>query len=124
MVDSNAAAYSTAPSADPKAKTTKTYHFTADGVVAWGQVWYRGQEVHVDTTSDHYKATLDKDGKSWLDLSVRDQIARWGEQKIAAGEWPGKALDEIEDDIMADPSLSADDKAFLADEVKKKTAAK
>lgn len=51
-------------------------HFVKDGATAFGTVWYAGQEVEVDRSSDAFRSTLDRNGDSWLDKSEEDRLSR------------------------------------------------
>ncbi|SDB95408.1 endo alpha-1,4 polygalactosaminidase [Microbacterium enclense] len=69
---------------------------------AWassGTLLHRGQTVTV--TANHYEATKDRFGESWLDYSEEEQEARWGEVRFRDGAAP--------DDVNAwdnDPGLA------------------
>lgn len=60
-------------------------HFVADGLTAFGQVWYRGQELAIGP--DHPRWT---EALGWITLDRYGQIERWGEQKFDFGPWPGR----------------------------------
>jgi hypothetical protein len=60
-------------------------HFIADGLTAFGQVWYRGQELAIGPDHPRWKEARD-----WITLSRFDQAERWGEQKFDFGPWPGR----------------------------------
>lgn len=69
-------------------------HFLEDGFTAWGQVWYRGQEVEIAVPSKHYDLTKGIDGVSWLDdllgpQNEMRQARRWGRVMFREGPWPG-----------------------------------
>jgi hypothetical protein len=67
-------------------------HFLEDGFTAFGQVWYRGQEVEVAAGSQQYRDTCDRFGRSWLELRNDEfaQADRWGKVMFRSGPWPGK----------------------------------
>jgi hypothetical protein len=71
-----------------------TIHFVADGLTAFNNVWYKGQELSVEVGSDQYTETLDKEGNSWLLLDEFDQIDRWDEVKFRPGPWRGLPMGE------------------------------
>lgn len=75
-------------------------HFLEDGFTAFGQVWYRGQELEVAKPSKHYDLTVDRTGASWLDLvgpaGEMEQARRYGRIMFRAGPWPGDSHDDPE----------------------------
>jgi hypothetical protein len=60
-------------------------HFIADGLTAFGQVWYRGQELAIGPQHPRWTEAL-----SWITMNRWQQIDRWGEQKFDFGPWPGR----------------------------------
>lgn len=60
-------------------------HFVADGLTAFGQVWYRGQELEIGPSHPRWNEAL-----GWITLSRYQQVERWGEQKFDFGPWPGR----------------------------------
>lgn len=60
-------------------------HFVADGLTAFGQVWYRGQELAIGPDHPRWAEAL-----GWITLGRFEQIERWGEQKFDFGPWPGR----------------------------------
>lgn len=72
-------------------------HFLEDGLTALGQVWYRGQELEFAPDSRAYRDTLDRTGRSWLDLRHDEaaQSDRWGKVMFRPGPWPGKSLLDV-----------------------------
>jgi hypothetical protein len=60
-------------------------HFVADGLTAFGQVWYRGQELEIGPGHPRWGEAL-----GWITLSKFQQIERWGAQKFDFGPWPGR----------------------------------
>lgn len=60
-------------------------HFVADGLTAFGQVWYRGQELAIGPTHPRWKEAV-----GWITLTRFQQVDRWGEQKFDFGPWPGR----------------------------------
>jgi hypothetical protein len=69
-------------------------HFVEDGHTAFGQVWYRGQELLVKKDSDQFKQTLtdpEDASTTWLALDEYGQIRRWGRRVFRPGAWPGQS---------------------------------
>lgn len=66
-------------------------HFLEDGFSAFAVVWYRGQELEIVKGSRSYKATLDRNGQSWLDLvdNEYEQVKRFGKVMFRKGPWFG-----------------------------------
>jgi hypothetical protein len=60
-------------------------HFVADGLTAFGQVWYRGQELAIGPDHPRWPEAL-----GWITLDRYGQADRWGEQKFDFGPWPGR----------------------------------
>lgn len=60
-------------------------HFTEDGLTAFGQVWYRGQELEIGP--DHPRWP---EARGWITLSRSQQAERWGRQFFEHGPWPGR----------------------------------
>jgi hypothetical protein len=60
-------------------------HFVADGFTAFGQVWFRGQEMEIGP--DHPRWA---EARRWITLSRFEQVERYGEQKFDFGPWPGR----------------------------------
>lgn len=81
---------------------TIIFHVLIDGVTAFGNVWYRGQEIEVEKGTAAYKRTLDKHGNSWLDIvgDEHAQYARWGERKFGAGTFRPLPGEKFEDDLV------------------------
>lgn len=80
------------------------FHVLKDGFTAFGDVWYRGQEIEVEVGTAAYKRTLDKHGNSWLDL-VDDEHAqydRWRERRIAPGEFRPLPGEKFEDELVSE----------------------
>ena len=60
-------------------------HFVADGLTAFGQVWYRGQELAIGPSHPRWGEAV-----GWITLTRFQQVDRWGEQKFDFGPWPGR----------------------------------
>jgi len=69
----------------PAEGETMLIHFVADGLTAFGQVWYRGQELEIGPAHPRWSEAL-----NWITLSRFEQAERWGEQKFDHGPWPGR----------------------------------
>lgn len=63
-------------------------HFIADGFTSNYRNFYKGQEVTFGPEA--YEETVDRLGRSWLDLSEEEQWDRFGEVKFRKGPWPGR----------------------------------
>lgn len=50
------------------------------------RVLFRGETFEVSPAE--YEATIDRLGRSWLDLTPEEQVARWGMQKFGTGPAP------------------------------------
>lgn len=81
---------------------TIVFHVLIDGVTAFGNVWYRGQEIEIEKGTAAYKRTLDKHGNSWLDIigDEHAQYARWGERKFGVGTFRPLPGEKFEDDLV------------------------
>ena len=67
-------------------------HFVEDGFTAFGQVWYRGQELDIPVD--------DPRAQGWLSAVSDDaeQMRRWGRVYFRPGPWPGAAWsDELDE---------------------------
>lgn len=66
-------------------------HIVEDGFTASGAVWMRGQELEFKKDTPEYRDTLDRNGKSWLDLLGDDaaQMEMFGKVMFRPGPWPG-----------------------------------
>ena len=69
----------------PPAGESVLIHFVADGLTAFGQVWYRGQELEIGPAHPRWP-----EARGWITLSRFQQVERWGEQKFDFGPWPGR----------------------------------
>lgn len=67
-------------------------HFLQDGFTAFGTVWFRGQEVELAVGGDAYKQTLNRAGRSWLELrdDTGAQMRMYGREMFRTGPWPGE----------------------------------
>lgn len=60
-------------------------HFVADGFTAFGQVWFRGQEMEIGPGHPRWA-----EARRWITLNRFEQVDRYGEQKFDFGPWPGR----------------------------------
>jgi hypothetical protein len=60
-------------------------HFVADGLTAFGKVWYRGQELEIGPSHPRWAEAV-----RWITLTRYEQVDRYGEQKFEQGPWPGR----------------------------------
>lgn len=74
------------PKIEPE--STIFIHFLKDGVCAFGNIWMAGQELELERDSDEFRSSLDRNGKSWLDFTDKDQKTVWGEIRFGRGESP------------------------------------
>lgn len=98
-------------------------HFVEDGLIAQGQVWYRGQELEFEVGGEAYEQTKDKNGQSWLDLldDIDGQYERWGKQYIKRGPWRGKRWGDIS--TLTDPEdIAAAQRAANAERARNRAA--
>lgn len=72
-------------------------HFVAHGFTAQGQIWQRGQEVEFEVGGEAFKQTLDRNGKSWLDVAddAEEQYRRWGQEFFRPGPWKGRPFADV-----------------------------
>lgn len=63
-------------------------HFLEDGFTAFSQVWYRGQELEI--TPEMRESTIDRAGKTWIDMDDSEQFERFERVMFRLGPWPGK----------------------------------
>jgi hypothetical protein len=96
-------------------------HFVADGFLAFGQTWYRGQELEIVSGSPQHQLTFDRLGNSWLDLDLDAQFERWSEEKFRPGLWRGKKWGDVS--TLSDPDEIADMERAAAAESKRRRAA-
>lgn len=77
-------------------------HFVEDGLTAFGTVWHKGQELKMRSIQEDgtytgdidFMRTVDRNGKSWMDLDENAQTARWSKVFFRAGPWPGKPSED------------------------------
>ena len=92
------------------------FHMLDDGFIFNGQVTYRGQEFEVEVGSQAYKQTLDRTGRSWLDLidDIDAQFDRWGMARFGPGPWRGRRKATVKD-IPSDLKTEAERTQWLLD---------
>jgi hypothetical protein len=81
------------PKADPATAKGEVVqiHILNDGFTAFAKIWYQGETISVERGSPEWQQTVDKTGRSWLDMSVEEQLARYdGVQQFGFGPWPGQ----------------------------------
>jgi hypothetical protein len=59
-------------------------HLLIDGFTAFGNVWYRGQEMELWPGHPRWS-----EAQSWITLDTAGQYARFGRQVFGNGPWPG-----------------------------------
>jgi len=76
-------------------------HFVKDGFIAFGQTWYRGQELEFAVGSAAHEKTKDRNGKSWVDMAsdVNGQIQRWGDHYFSVGVFVPRKGERFDDDL-------------------------
>jgi hypothetical protein len=65
-------------------RQTVLIHFTEDGLTAFGQVWYRGQELEIEVGGPRWA-----EAAKWILLDDRQQMERWKRIMFRRGPWPG-----------------------------------
>ena len=83
---------------------TVLIHVLIDGFSALGRIWVRGQELEFEKGGEAWKRTLDKNGKSWVDLAndpaAQDQ--RWGQRYIGSGPFVPRRGEVFDDSVSAE----------------------
>jgi len=93
--------------ADPQDAETVTINFVDDGLTLLGTTWCRGEELSVKRGSADWQQTLDARGRSVLEYSEAEQLARWQRRIFSQGHWLGTGYD------LNDPTLTPDERAML-----------
>lgn len=77
-------------------------HFVENGHVALGKSWFIGEELSVQRGGEIFQRTVDRLGRSWLDMTEEDQLSAYGKVIFRLGKWPHKKLDSLvtEDDYL------------------------
>jgi hypothetical protein len=73
-----------APGQAPANADKVLIHFLVDGFSAFGNVWYRGQEIEVWPGHPRWR-----EAQSWINLDAAGQYSRYGRQIFGPGPWPG-----------------------------------
>lgn len=99
--------------ADPEFDETSgsnviSIHVLEDGFTINGELCYRGREIDFVVGSEAHKQTRDRYGKSWLDMTVEDQVERWGTEKFGFGRWPFRQLAQLTLRDLPEDSTPAD----------------
>jgi hypothetical protein len=79
------------------------FHVREDGFTAFGDVWYRGQEIEIEVGTPAYKRTFNRFGTSWLNI-INDedaQFAKWGRRMLAPGAFVPRKGEVFEDDLVS-----------------------
>lgn len=69
----------------PAEGQTVVIHFIADGLTAFGQVWFRGQEIEIGPGHPRWEQA-----RTWILLDRMAQVERYGKQFFERGPWPGR----------------------------------
>jgi hypothetical protein len=59
-------------------------HMVEDGLTAFGQVWFRGQELEIEVGGPRWA-----EAAKWVLLDDRQQMERWKRIMFRRGPWPG-----------------------------------
>jgi hypothetical protein len=73
------------PDYQPTEGAAVLIHFIEDGLTAFGQVWYRGQELEIGPEHPRWE-----EARGWITLTRYQQVDRWGRQFFEHGPWPGR----------------------------------
>jgi hypothetical protein len=65
-------------------RETVLLHLVEDGLTAFGQVWFRGQELEVEVDGPRWE-----EARKWVLLDDRQQMERWKRIMFRRGPWPG-----------------------------------
>lgn len=72
------------------------FHFRKDGLILFGNVWMRGQEIEVVVGSPQYSRA-----KAVLDIADDEdaQLAKWGDRYLAPGPFRPRRGEKFDDDL-------------------------
>lgn len=91
---------------DPEPELVSTedgihFHVIKDGFNAFGQIWYRGQELLVNPNGEIAEGTRDRLGNSWLDLidDPSGQMDQFGDHYLRRGPFKGRKGEVFNDEI-------------------------
>lgn len=73
----------------PEGAETFLIHFLEDGFGAFGNVWYRGQELEVIVGSERWEEGWNR-GTKWLRWQDAEQMHICGKVYFRRGPWPGR----------------------------------
>lgn len=73
----------------PEGVETFLIHFIEDGFGAFGNVWYRGQELEVPIGSERWEEGWNQ-GTRWLQWQDAEQMRICGKVYFRRGPWPGQ----------------------------------
>jgi hypothetical protein len=65
-------------------RETVLIHFVEDGLTAFGQVWFRGQELEIEVGGLRWAEAV-----KWILLDDFQQMTRWKRIMFRRGPWPG-----------------------------------
>ncbi len=73
----------------PEGTETFLIHFVQDGFYAFGNTWYRGQELEVPIGSARWHEGWET-GTKWLQWQDAEQMKKCGQVYFRRGPWPGE----------------------------------
>jgi hypothetical protein len=82
-------------------------HVLVDGFTVLSKVWYRGEEIRIVRGSDTWALTVDRYGKSWVDMTEADQIEHYKKVMFALGPWPFPRPQEAKESDIEDAYMKA-----------------
>lgn len=104
---------------DPDAPDVITVNFVEDGLTALGRVWYRGEELSVKRGSREWDQLYNqRRGKSVLEFSEDEQIARWGMRMFRPGQWQGHSYEAL----LQNTELSDEERADIQSILNKRSS--
>lgn len=79
------------------------FHVVKDGFNAFGDIWYRGQEIEVEVGTPAYQRTFDKHGFTWLSIigDENAQYEKWSERWVAPGEFVPRKNEKFDDELVS-----------------------
>lgn len=85
------------------------FHVLEDGFIAFGKMWYRGQEIRIKRNGPEWESTVDRVGETWLNYveDTQTQYRMFKKQFFGMGPWPGVKWE----DAPEPPDLSEAEKA-------------
>lgn len=72
------------PGQAPSGARRVIVHFLVDGFGAFGNVWYRGQEIELWEGHPRWS-----EAQAWINLDTAQQYAKYGREVFRPGPWPG-----------------------------------